>query len=80
MEGYRFQYMRVIAQWLAERATLRVPVDRAAHIIWALASPDVGRMLCDVQGWTTAEYAAWLEETLATALLSAAGNVRVTAQ
>jgi hypothetical protein len=27
-------------------------------------------MLCDVQGWTTAEYAAWLEETLATTLLT----------
>jgi hypothetical protein len=24
-----------------------------------------------VQGWTTAEYAAWLEETLATTLLGA---------
>jgi AcrR family transcriptional regulator len=71
MEGHRFQYMRTIAQWLTERATLRVPADRAAHIIWALASPDVGRMLCDVQGWTTAEYAAWLEETLATTLLTA---------
>jgi DnaJ-domain-containing protein 1 len=70
IEGHRFQYMRTIAQWLAERATLRVPVDRAAHIIWALASPDVGRMLCDVQGWTTVEYAAWLEETLAATLLT----------
>jgi len=28
-------------------------------------------MLCDVQGWTTGEYAAWLEETLATTLLTA---------
>jgi hypothetical protein len=62
--------MRTIAGWLAERATLRVPQDRAAHIVWALASPEVGRMLCDVQGWTTAEYAAWLAETLAATLLT----------
>jgi hypothetical protein len=28
-------------------------------------------MLCDGQGWTTGEYAAWLEETLAATLLAA---------
>jgi hypothetical protein len=62
--------MRTIVSWLAERARLRVPADRAAQIVWALASPDIGRMLCDVQGWTTAEYATWLEETLAATLLA----------
>jgi AcrR family transcriptional regulator len=71
MEGHRLQYMATIVRWLAERAGLRVPEGRAAQIVWALASPDVGRMLCDVQGWTTGEYAAWLEETLAAALLTA---------
>ena len=71
MEGHRFHYMRTIVQWLAERARLRVPADRAAGIVWALASSDVGRMLCDVQGWTTGEYAARLEETLAASLLTA---------
>src|SRR5215472_18631580 len=70
MEGYRFQYVATIVRWLAERARLRVPEGRAAQIVWTLASPDVGRMLCDVQGWTTGEYAAWLEETLAAALLT----------
>jgi AcrR family transcriptional regulator len=70
MEGHRLQYMRTIVRWLADRASLRVPADRAADIVWALASPDVGRMLCDVQGWTTDEYAAWLGETLAATLLS----------
>ena len=71
MEGHRFEYMRTIVRWLAERARLRVAEGRAAQIVWALASPDVARMLCDVQGWTTGEYAAWLEETLAATLLSA---------
>jgi AcrR family transcriptional regulator len=69
IEGHRHRYMRTIAEWLAERGTLLVPVDRAADIIWTLASPDVGRMLCDDRGWTTDEYAGWLEETLAAALL-----------
>jgi hypothetical protein len=57
--------------WLAERTKLRVPADRAAQIVWALASPDVGRMLCDVQGWTTDQYADWLQDTLITTLLMA---------
>jgi AcrR family transcriptional regulator len=69
IEGHRFVYMRTIAQWLEALGDLRVPLDRAAEIIWALASPDVGRMLCDVRGWSRDQYAEWLEDTLAHALL-----------
>jgi AcrR family transcriptional regulator len=69
IEAHRFEYMRTIAGWLAERADLQVPAKQAAQIIWTLASPDVGRMLCDVQGWTADQYAQWLEDTLAHALL-----------
>ena len=71
MEAHRFHYMRTIVQRLAGRARLRMPLNRAAQIVWTLASPDVGRMLCDVQGWTTGQYADWLEDTLATTLLAA---------
>jgi len=71
MEAHRFTYMRTIVLRLASRAKLRVPLNRAAQIVWTLASPDVGRMLCDVQGWTTRQYADWLEDTLATTLLAA---------
>ncbi len=69
IEGNRFQFMRTVVEWLADITTLRTSVERAAQIVWTLASPDVGRMLCDVQGWTSDEYAAWLEETLAETLL-----------
>ena len=69
IEGYRFEFMRTVVEWLADITTLRTSVERAAQIVWTLASPDVGRMLCDVQGWTSDEYAAWLEETLAETLL-----------
>src|ERR1700756_545823 len=34
MEQHRFRYMRTIVTWLAQRATLRVPEDRAADIVW----------------------------------------------
>jgi hypothetical protein len=44
-------------------------VDRAGHILFALASPDVGRLLCDVIGWSQAQHAAWLEAMLTYALL-----------
>lgn len=71
MEAHRFEYIQTIVQWLANRTKLRVPVNHAAQIVWALASPDVGRMLCDVQGWTAEEYASWLEDTLTTTLLTA---------
>lgn len=69
LEGYRYRYMHTIASWLAARGPLLVDVDRAADIIFTLASPDVGRMLCDDRGWTTDDYADWLDGTLAAVLL-----------
>jgi hypothetical protein len=61
--------MESVVKLLAKRGKLRVPVRKAAEIVWALASPDVGRMFCDVRGWTTKEYAGWLERTLTESLL-----------
>ncbi len=70
MEGNRLAHMKQVAGWLAQRGPLKTSPDRAGEIIWALASPDVGRMLCDVQGWSEAEHAAWLESALVCGLLS----------
>ena len=69
MEQHRLANMRRMATWLAARGPLRVSKDRAGEITWALASPDVARMLCDVRGWSEAEHAEWLEATLAAVLL-----------
>jgi AcrR family transcriptional regulator len=69
IENYRFEYMSTVVRALAKLTRLRMPAKRAAQIVWTLASPDVGRMLCDVQGWTTEQYADWLEQTLAATLL-----------
>ncbi len=69
MEAHRLANMSRLAGWLAQGDALRVDEGRAADVVWALASPDVARMLCDVRGWTEAEHAAWLESTLAAALL-----------
>jgi len=69
MDGYRLRNMREVAGWIAARGPLRVDVDRAAETIWALASPDVGRLLCEGRGWTEDDHAAWLEDALARTLL-----------
>jgi hypothetical protein len=56
------------------RSALRIDVDRAGQIIWALASPDVARMFCDGQGWTQEQYAEWLEDALVRVLLPDDGH------
>jgi AcrR family transcriptional regulator len=69
MDAYRFSNMERAAGWIAERGPMRVEVGRAAEAIWALASPDVARMLCEGRGWTEAQYADWLEDALIRVLL-----------
>ena len=69
MDGYRLKNMQVTAKWFAARGPLRVSTKRAAEIIWVLASPDVGRMLCDELGYSEADHARWLADTLARSLL-----------
>ena len=69
MDHYRLENMRTYANWIAARGPLRVSVRRAGEIIWALASPDVARMLCDELGWTQPQHARWLADTLVQTLL-----------
>jgi AcrR family transcriptional regulator len=69
MEDNRLANMGRLASWLAARGPLRVNRERAGEIIWALASPDLARMLCDIRGWSKVEYADWLEAMLVSALL-----------
>ena len=71
MDDYRLRNMRQAADWVAAHGPLRVDIDRASEIIWALASPDVSRMLCDGRDWTQDEYAEWLEDALIRLLLPA---------
>jgi AcrR family transcriptional regulator len=74
MDRYRLANMTRAAEWFAARGPLRVPVEAAAATIWALASPDVARMLCDSLGKSTEQYAAWLEDMLVRALLPDAAS------
>jgi len=69
MDRFRMKNMQAYAKWIAARGPLRVGTRRAGEIMWALASPDVGRMLCDELGWTQAHHARWLADTLVRTLL-----------
>jgi AcrR family transcriptional regulator len=62
---------RVFAQQLSDKRALRpeLTVDRAADIVFCLASIEV-YLLCTVErGWTPAQWERWMTETLAAALL-----------
>ena len=69
MDRFRLKNMHTYARWFAARGPLRVSTKRAAEIIWTVASPDVARMLCDELGWSEADHAQWLADTLSRSLL-----------
>jgi hypothetical protein len=69
MDSYRLRNMRQVVGWIAARGPLRVDVERAGEIVWAVVSPDIARMLCDIRGWSQEQYAEWLEDTLVRLLL-----------
>lgn len=69
MERHRRHNMRRFVGWIAANGPLRTSLDRAAVTVWTIASPDVARLLRDVQGWSERQYATWLGDTLSRALL-----------
>lgn len=69
MDQFRLANMQTYASWIAARGPLRVSTRQAGEIIWALASLDVARMLCDELGWTESQHARWLSDTLIRTLL-----------
>lgn len=69
MDQFRMNNMQTYASWIATRGPLRVSTRQAGEIIWALASLDVARMLCDELGWTESQHARWLSDTLIRTLL-----------
>jgi AcrR family transcriptional regulator len=69
MDRFRLINMRTYARWIAARGPLRVSTRRAGEIIWAVASLDVARMLCDEIGWTESQHARWLADSLVRTLL-----------
>ncbi len=67
----RREAMRVLAGWLAETGPLRngMPVDHGGDILWALTSPELHRLFRKHCGWSSAEYADWLTQTMIDCLI-----------
>jgi AcrR family transcriptional regulator len=65
----RLRNLGVLVDLLAANGPLRLDRDQAAETVWALASPDVHRLLTQIRGWTRERYCDWLSETLAAVLL-----------
>src|SRR3954470_23532183 len=65
----RLEAMRRFVAALEQRGPLRLDADAAAETVWALASPELHTLLRSRRGWPPKRYTAWLEETLAAALL-----------
>ena len=69
LERNRMGTMRLYVGWFAARGPLRVSVDEAATTLFAIVSPDVGRLLCDELGWSREQHTAWVADMLKRALL-----------
>jgi AcrR family transcriptional regulator len=69
MQMYRARNVSRVVGWIAKNGRLRVTKKRASEIMWALTSQEVASMLREQQRWSTGEYAEWLEDALAHALL-----------
>jgi AcrR family transcriptional regulator len=69
LEKNRMRNMKLYASWFAARGPLRVSEDDAANTLFTIASPDVGRLLCEDLGWSRARHAAWVADMLKRALL-----------
>jgi AcrR family transcriptional regulator len=71
MHAERLANLRQVVLWIAGNGPLRdgLQIDDAAATVWALASPDMHRMLVGRLGWDVDTYAEWLASTLQAVLL-----------
>ena len=67
----RLTAMRTIVGWIAAHGPLRedLSVDRAAHVVWTLTSPEVHLLMRDTGGWSVSSYRVWLEQAIADGIL-----------
>lgn len=67
----RLEGMRHAVAAIKGTGDLRPDLDdlRAADMLWAIAGPDVHRLLRDQRGWTADEYRNWLADTTNALLL-----------
>lgn len=75
MHATRLANLTELVHWVAANGPLRdgLSMDEAAVTVWALAGPDMHRVLVDGLNWDVERYADWLRRTLEAALLPPAG-------
>lgn len=69
LEKNRMRNMRRYAGWIAARGPLRLSEQAATETLFAIASPDLGHVLCEELGWSRKKHAAWVADMLKRALL-----------
>ena len=65
----RLANLRTFVHALAANGPLRLEPEAALDSVWALASPDLHRLLTRTRGWSRERYCEWLAESLAALLL-----------
>ncbi len=65
----RRRNLRVFIDLLSANGRLRVDPELATDTVWALASPELHRLLTGERGWSRKRYTAWLVDSLAAVLL-----------
>jgi AcrR family transcriptional regulator len=68
-EARRREKDRALVHIWSEQGALARPAQECEDILWALTGPDVYRLMIVDSGWEPGQFTAWLESTLATALL-----------
>jgi AcrR family transcriptional regulator len=69
LEAGRMANMQRYASWFAARGPLRMSTRKAGETLFAVVSPDVGRLLCDELGWSRKQHAQWVADVLRRTLL-----------
>jgi hypothetical protein len=65
----RAKNLRTFVHALAANGPLRLEPEAALDSVWALASPDLHRLLTRTRGWSRERYCEWLAESLAALLI-----------
>ena len=65
----RLENLRTFVHALAANGPLRLEPEAALDTVWALASPDLHRLLTRTRGWSQERYREWLAESLAALLI-----------
>jgi AcrR family transcriptional regulator len=69
LQADRLRNLSVLVDALVANGPLLLPAGEALETVWALASPELYRLLVHLRGWTPRRYEEWLTDSLAGLLL-----------